>query len=49
MIIISSKFWTPKKELFMAIVTELASLTIAIKSSISEDRKLQVLCNYEIK
>ena len=33
---ISNKFGTPKKELFMAIVTELTSLTIAIKSSISE-------------
>ena len=43
MIIISSKFWTTKKELSMAVVTELTSLTIAIKSSISEGRKLQVL------
>ena len=41
MIIINSKFWTPKKELSMAIVTK--SLTIALKNSISEDRKLQVL------
>ena len=29
----------------MAIVTELTLLTIAMKSSISEDRKLQLLCN----
>ena len=43
MIIISSKFQTPKKELSMAIVTELTSFTIAIESSISDDRKLQAL------
>ena len=41
--IISSKFWTPKKELSIVIVTELTSLTIAIKSSITEGRKVQVL------
>ena len=41
--IISSKFQTSKKELSMAIVTKLTSVTIATKSSISEDRKLQVL------
>ena len=43
-IIISSKFRTAKKELSIAIVTELTTLTIAIKGSITEDRKVQVLC-----
>ena len=35
----SSKFQTPKKELSIAIVNELTTLTTAIKSSISEGRK----------
>ena len=42
-IIITSKFQTPKKELFMAIATELIFLTTATNSSTSEDRKEQVL------
>ena len=39
----NSEFRTLNKELFMAIVTELTSFTNAIKNSISEARKVQVL------
>ena len=40
---IRSKFRTPKKELSIPISTKLTSLITAIKSSISENRKVQVL------
>ena len=42
-IIITSTFQTPKKELSMAIATELTFLTTTTNSSTSEDRKEQVL------
>ena len=42
-IITCSKFGIPNKELSMAIDTELTSFSNAIKKSISESRKIQVL------
>ena len=45
----SSKFQTPKKELSIAIVNELTRLTTAIKSCISEGRKVQVSINFRLK
>ena len=48
----SSKFQTPKKELSIAIVNELTTLTTAIKSSISEGRKgksASIVSNYKLK
>ena len=49
MIIISSKFWTPEKELYKAIVIKLTTLTIAIKASISKVQTTTIVENDEIK